>query len=387
MSDSNRVALRYVKEVTFGTNPGTDMTALRYTSEGLTPNVEFIASDEIRNDRQITDTIQTGSEPGGDINFELSYGTFDPFFEAALYSAGWSTAVNVSRTDIDAAAGDNSFNTAAGDFTTENIAVGQWIEVRGFSTNPTNNGYFRVVSITALKLVVDGGPALITEAAGDTITMKGEYIRNGTTRGSFTVEKEFTDITQFEVYNGVIPGTLDLSIESDSIVTGTFTTLGLTHTLQQVTAGTGTVTAANTNDVMNAVSNVLKVVEGGSVLSDCVQSADFTLNDNLRGIKCVGVLGNNDVGVGRVEVTGSMTVYFANNTIYDKFTNVSTSSLSFIIEDGAGNAYAITFPKIKYTALSAVAGGTDQDVVLDLEFQALLDTASGATVQIDRFAA
>ncbi len=387
MSDSNRVALRYVEEVTFGTNPGTDMTALRFTSETLTPNVEFIASDEIRNDRQITDTIQTGSEPGGDVSFELSYGTYDDFFRAALYSGGWSTAIAVSRSDIDAAAGDNSFNTAAGDFTTDNVTVGAWIEVRGFSTNPTNNGYFRVVSVTAAKLVVEGGPALITEAAGDAITMKGEYIRNGTTRVSFSGEKDFTDITQYEWYEGLIPGNLDLAIESDSIVTGSFTFLGLTTGLQQTTTGTGTVTAASTTDVMNAVSNVLKVVSNGSILSDCVQTANFSLNDNLRGIKCVGVLGNNDVGVGRCDITGTLTVYFANNTLYDRFTQVQTSSLSFVIEDEAGNAYIITFPRIKYTALSAVASGPDSDVVLDMEFQALRDNATDATIQIDRFAA
>ena len=91
--------------------------------------------------------------------------------------------------------------------------------------------------------------------------------------------------------------------------------------------------------------------------------------------------------MGRVDITGSLTVYFQNNALYDKFTQVQTSSLSFVIEDGAGNCYIFTLPKIKYTALSAVAGGPDQDVVLDMEFQALRDDSTNATIQIDRFAA
>lgn len=386
MSDSNRVALRYVEEVTFGTTPATDMTALRFTSEGLTPNIEFTQTEEIRSDRQIPDTIQTSSEPGGDISFELSYGTYDDHFKAALFDDnGWSTAISVSASDIDAAAGDNSFNTAGGDFTADNVTVGAWVEVRGF-TDPANNGYFRVVSVTAAKMVVDGG-TLVTEAAGDAITMVGQYIRNGTTRTSFTIEKEFEDITQFEVYTGMIPSDMELNIEADSILTGTLTYLGLGHTLQQVTAGTGTVTAATTTDSMNAVANVLKIVEGGDVVSDCVQTASISLTNNLRGIRCVGSLPNADVGVGRVDVTGSLEIYFENETIYDKFTAVTASSIAFVVEDVAGNAYVITLPRIKYTALEATAGGTDQDVVLALDFQALRDSTTDATIQIDRFAA
>ena len=94
-----------------------------------------------------------------------------------------------------------------------------------------------------------------------------------------------------------------------------------------------------------------------------------------------------DVGVGRVDVTGSLELYFENETIYDKFTAVTASSLAFVIEDVAGNAYIVTLPRIKYTALEANAGGTDQDVVLALDFQALRDPTTDATIQIDRFAA
>jgi len=387
MSDSNRVSMRYVEEVVFGVNPGTDMTALRYTSEGMSPNLSFTESDEIRSDRNVSDTIQTDSEPSGDVNFELSYGAYDDFFRGALFSGAWSTPVAVSETDISAINADSSFNTAGGDFLADGVIVGQWLEVRGFTTNPTNNGYFRVVSATSAKIVVEGGVALIDESPVTAVTMGGSYIRNGVTRTSFTVEKEFSDITQFEVFDGAVVSTLDMAVENSSILTGAFNLMALTEILQQVTAGTGTVTAAPTNDVMNASANVLKIVEGGVILADCVQNMSISLNNNLRGIKCVGTLGNEEVGSGRCAVDGDMSLYFADEAIYDKFSAVSATSIAFIVEDVDGNAYAVTLPRVKFTSWEALAGGADQDVVVDLTYMAVYDPTTACSIQIDRFSA
>jgi hypothetical protein len=79
-----------------------------------------------------------------------------------------------SATTISAASGDNSFNDSGAGFPA--WAPGDVLTVDGFLTNADNNGAaFTVVSRTASKIVVSGG-TLVTEAAGDVVTLT----KNGT---------------------------------------------------------------------------------------------------------------------------------------------------------------------------------------------------------------
>lgn len=93
MSDANRVRLSYVEESAWGTTPATPtLKALRYTNESLAANAEFSSSNEIRDDRQVSDVIRTNFGAGGDLGFELSYGAFDDLLAALLFSS-WTTNV------------------------------------------------------------------------------------------------------------------------------------------------------------------------------------------------------------------------------------------------------------------------------------------------------
>lgn len=89
-ASTNRTALSYIAEATFGTDPGTAKQEIRYTGESLNFNIDNTVSDEIRSDRNTTDLIQVSAEAAGDINFELSYGSFDDLIEAAFAST-WQT--------------------------------------------------------------------------------------------------------------------------------------------------------------------------------------------------------------------------------------------------------------------------------------------------------
>ena len=93
MTDSSQTRLAYIAEVTYGTTPTTPaFKNLRYTGESLNPNIQNVTSNEIRADRNIPDVIQVGSEAGGNVEFELSYGSFDDLIEGLMQST-WSTNV------------------------------------------------------------------------------------------------------------------------------------------------------------------------------------------------------------------------------------------------------------------------------------------------------
>lgn len=91
--DTSQTRLAYIAEVTYGTTPATPaFQVLRYTSESLTPNIQYVSSNEIVSHRNVTDLTQVGGEAGGDIGVEISYGTLDTFLEALLQGT-WSSNV------------------------------------------------------------------------------------------------------------------------------------------------------------------------------------------------------------------------------------------------------------------------------------------------------
>jgi hypothetical protein len=97
IATSNRTALRYVPEVTFGTTPATPaFNELRYTGESLNYNIQNVVSNEIRSDRMTSDLIQVGADVGGDFNFELSQIAFESLFEMALCGTWGAPTLGVS---------------------------------------------------------------------------------------------------------------------------------------------------------------------------------------------------------------------------------------------------------------------------------------------------
>ena len=88
MGSANRVRLSSIAEVTKGVTPATPaLQTERWLSESLAYNIENVQSEQIRADRTEGDLIQVGADSSGDINIELSWGTFDHYFAQAFCNA------------------------------------------------------------------------------------------------------------------------------------------------------------------------------------------------------------------------------------------------------------------------------------------------------------
>ena len=387
MSDSNRVQLRYIEEVEWGTIPSsTAMQEIRTTGESLSYNISNTTSAEIRDDRQVTQLVQTGAENGGGINFELSYATFDDFMEGALWS-DWTAALSVSSSEISCEGTGTKFvTTVATDFAS--IATGQWIEVRGF-TLAANNGYFQVTSFTTATCINIAQTAA-DEVKGDTITIGGSMLRNGTTEHSYAIERRHTDIAPnvYFAFAGMVVNTMSLSVQAQNIISGSFDFMGKSATVATAAMSSGSVTDANTNDILNAVSNVAEVKENGTdVSSALVQGLDFSVSNNVRGQSAIGTLGFSDIGVGQVDVTGSLNAYFRNKDLYAKYIASTGTTISFKTEDSSGNAYIFSFPNVEFESDTVNAGSSNSDVMENISWRALRNAAYECTIQIDKFAA
>ena len=393
MGDSNRTALYYGEEEAWGTLATCTFQELRFTGESFAYNITNVTSTEIRSDRQITDLIQTDADVTGGFNFELSYDSFNEMLEGALWS-DWSTDLAISALGIGIEIGGTlTAGTGATDDTANfSLAtVGQWIELRGASTNATNNGYYQITAKASYESITVSPVPDGTVASGtDTITIKGSYLRNGTTEHSYSVIRYHGGLAagQYFTFLGQVVNSVNLSAQAGSILTGSFDFVGKSATLTQTAASVTGATAAGTNSVLNAVSNVAEVREGGSDVASClVQGLDFTIANNVRGLKAVANLGNCDVGVGKCDVTGTLTAYFKDNNLYDKYLAGTASSVSYKVEDASGNAYIIDMPQIEFESDGINAGGQDQDVMETLGFRAYKDPTYDYTIQISKFAA
>lgn len=384
VGDSNRVQLAYVAESAFGVQKtGLNLQILRHTGETLKQDTSIQQSSEIRSDRQIADVARTGIGVSGQLNVELTYSSYDDLLAAALMSSGWSSPVTVGpAATISAANSDNSFNDSGNGF--GSIVANQWIKVSGFTT-AANNGYFKVVSAAAGKIVVSGG-TLTDEAAGDSVTVvMGAQVVNGTTKTSFNIERTYEDLSnELSIFLGCMINELGLNVSLDSMITGNFGLIGKKEESLESSGGTG-YTAASTTEVMNCVDDILALFENQVAVDST--SFSLSLNNNLRARNKLGELGAFDVGTGTISVTGSLQAYFQSKTLFDKYLNFTSTSLSIKLEDGAGNAYIVDLPNVKFTDGQRQAGSQNQDIIADLQWQAFLDTTEDITIRIVKFAA
>jgi hypothetical protein len=394
LATSNRAKVRYIKESTFGTIPGAgNPNDVRFTGESLAYSIKTDTSKEIRSDRQVTDLVQTGASASGGINFELSYGEFDTLLEAFLQGA-WSTfgvngvgvAIPTSATFAAGTLTAGAATSGASIFT--NLRKGQWVKVTG-STIPGQNIYAQVsttVSPTSTVLTFEGTPFTgLTGAGGAAVILQSLQLINGTTESSWTIERALNDVNQFFAYRGMSPDKLSLKFASGAITTGSLDFQGKDSVRAGATQLPGTPVVSKTYDVMNAVSGVGNVMEGGAALTGTfIKSMDLNVGNKLRARDAIGTLGAVSIGSGTLEVAGTIEVYLNDGTLYDKFINNTSSSIALRTSDGAGNGYIINLPKIKYGDAKVVAGGLDSDVMLSMPFTAIYDPVQGHTIAVNR---
>lgn len=306
-------------------------------------------------------------------------------------AAGESVTIQVvtpriTAATISAAAGDNSLNDSGNGFLTAGFAANQWVKVSGFTgASTTANGYFKIVTAAAGKLVVSGA-TLIDDAAGESVTiLAGESIVNGTTMPSFNLEKKFSDLaSELAVLKGMAVDQMSLNVTAEAIITGSLSFMGKNEV--SLAASTGNAyAAAPTTDVMNAVDHVLHIIEGGAGSDFDARAFSLQLANNLRTRLEIGEVGISSLGKGKCIVTGKLQAYYTTKAIMDKYLAMTASSLAVVVKDTAGNAYIVDLPRLRYTDGQRVAGGENQDIVADMSWSACMHPTEGITARIVRF--
>jgi hypothetical protein len=276
----------------------------------------------------------------------------------------------------------------------DGFKVGAWIRLAGMvASSGANNGIYKIESMATVNLVVETGYGnqsnLVDETGPGSEQVYQKKIKNGITPRSYTIEKEFTDVAQYEVFKGMRMASLALSVETGSIVTGTLTLSGrgevdMDPSRTNLSTTGATEVDPDTTLQLNATSNVGNLFEGGVALTTAIGSISLTIENNLRNVNVVGSKYPADVNAGFVDVTGSLMAYFEDKALFDKFVDHTQSALSFSFTDGDGNVIVFDLPRIYYGTGSPTTPGGNEEVDLTMEFTSIREqVAGGVTVEVD----
>ncbi len=213
-------------------------------------------------------------------------------------------------------------------------------------------------------------------------------IKNGTALKSYTIQKHFQDLAVpiFQQFVGCRVGGMKLDFKTGSILTGSFSFMGCSanSATTQITGATFSDPGLG-NDVFNAVSNLVELKEDGVAMAVQVRSMTMDLNNNLRAQEAIGTLGNVGIALGKLDLMGTIEMYFENATEYTKFLNGTEFALSFKLLDSDTNYYKITIPRCKYEEGSITSGQLDQDLMVTGKWRALYDTTLACMIQIESY--
>lgn len=232
-----------------------------------------------------------------------------------------------------------------------------------------------------------GGPVAIEFSFGDfddfleaamSTTWAGDVLTAGLVAKSFTVEKEFSDLTdKFIQLKGCRVGQFDLSFVINEIVTGSMVLAGADGLEASASlVGSGSEAAPSGNDVLAGNVDTDQILYDGTDISSSgivITRIDLSINNTLRPNYSLASQTPIDQKSGTHRFTGTIEAYLSDEAweIYQDMLTNTEVSLEWTFTDAAGKGYTIELPKIKISGDAPGAAGQDQDNMIRGEFLAI----------------
>lgn len=203
-----------------------------------------------------------------------------------------------------------------------------------------------------------------------------DTIKVGTTVRSLSIEDYAADIDQAKLYTGMVVSQASFSIKPNQMVQSTFSFVG-----KDVSIGATekTITAAANNAPFDAYSGSLQVA---GVASAAITGIDFSINNNVAPTFVIGSASTPQLEYGFANVEGTITAYFEDASLVNRFINETETALDVTVGDGAAS-YTFKFPRTKFNGAPTPVGGPASRMVT-IPFVALFDTTLATNLQISR---
>ena len=215
-------------------------------------------------------------------------------------------------------------------------------------------------------------------------TLCGTWATNvllaGTTRRSYTIERHHQDIGKYLRSTGCQFNTMSLSVAPNSMVTGSFGIIGSGFTSSASAIGSATYSAETTTAPFDSFTGA--ITEGGSSIA-IITALELNIDNGMEALYVVGSADTLLPSIGKSTITGSVTAYFQDTTLMDKFVNETTSAIQFTLTDALGNDYIVLLPKVKYNSGNPEVSGPGA-ITLSLDFVALYNSLTEQQMKITR---
>ncbi|WP_419900649.1 phage tail tube protein [Roseomonas sp. USHLN139] len=384
--ESNDVEISFAKEVTYGVLPSVAFQKIRTTGESFATSNERARPAELNARGEVQAAVTQRVTAGGQLNFALSFGTYDDWL-AALLNGDWQAAVAINGIggDITITAGTNKLTSTLGT-KFQAISAGQWIRLGGF-TNAANNGIYRVASKASgsdLTLTPIGLPFVTETPAGTAAKVRASTLMNGVAVTTLYVQRKMAADMFFRE-----PGTYlsagQLSGGTGQFLNGSFTGQSKDEVSATAEASTGAAAEAPTGAVHDSVDGFGGFCIDGALWGDDVDQ--FSLSLTKTGAAQTYAMGS-PAAKGQVrgllEAGGSVSMLFDSLNAYERFKAGTKGALSFILYDDARNAYVITLENATLQNPRVNAGGPSTSVMAQFDLEGNPRAGVGGTVRIDR---
>lgn len=228
---------------------------------------------------------------------------------------------------------------------------------------------------------------LLLESAFFNTFDSSDHLTIGTTPQFFALEDAALDITQFRQFEGCLVNSATFSVAPNQMVQTTFDIMG--KNMLQAGSSLGTPAAADGFEPFDSFNGEL--LEGGitSGSETCsVSQLQFSINNDVAPTYTILCGANADEAAamqfGDATVEGTLTAYYEDAVLINKFLNETESVLSVTVDDPTGtNAYTFYMPRIKYNG-AAVPVANTQSRFIELPFVALRDSTAGYSLRLTR---
>jgi len=391
VASSSQAQLRYIPETVWGVTPATGQAReLRMTGESLNFQKTKDSSKEINPQRQVRSLATMDQQAQGAVNIEMSAYEYDPFL-AALLRNDWveygTAGVSAPVTGATTVALDLATFTAdaapTGDDAFTNLKIGDYVRFEGDLT-----GAHQIVEAPTATTLVFAASPLLPAGTGQTATIRSASLKIGNLEKSFTIEKFFTDVSQFFHFKGMQVSKMDLNFQPGSFMGGSFDFMGRVGGRTDATVMPGAVAPSFPHPSMSSVTGVLDVRVGGLPIKEryntWVREMTLSFDNQLEGLKALGELGSVAVLAKEVQLTGTMQIYLTDGSLYDDFVADVTNSFSWIIRDPQGRGYAFVLDKIDFSEMPVNAASQGQPVMLSPNWVGLMGEVSLNSLTIYR---
>src|SRR6056297_590249 len=204
----------------------------------------------------------------------------------------------------------------------------------------------------------------------------------GVTPKFFSIEDAAQDISQFRLFTGMSVSSMSVSIAPNQMVTTTFSMIGKDGTI----SGTGqTVDDATISQPFDSYSGDVAIgdVASSSVIA-IVTSLEFSIDNAQAPTFVVGDDSAPQLETGMATVEGTLTAYFEDAALINRFIDETESELTVSVDDPTGaNSYTFAFPKIKVNGADVPVDGQTSRIIT-LPFVALYDATTETNLMIQR---